>query len=371
MKNHAEGILLVVIVCLIWTFSSLIVKTAEGDGLDPFVLTYLCNILFVLYLVPRSDKPRTQERRAALWLSPLWMGANATYNASLSSTSITSSTILSTTSSLWALAAAVAIGVERSSCAKLVAGGLVVAGAALVAWGDDDNGDHQGSVIGDALALLSAALYGVYGARLALDHDNLPSLSTSALFGWLGVWNAVLFFVPVALWVAFGRAAAPWSPRLLALVFVKGLFDNALSDYLWARAVVLTSPTIASICLSLTIPMAFALDALPDALRHELAVHAPANVALQAMGAVVVVAAVVLVAWPAKPDAAANPPDDGAQDDLLPADDHQAIDDLDRSPPSPAPLLCTPPRSSKSPNTPDAHGGIPLSTSDGPSLSAR
>ena len=37
---------------------------------------------------------------------------------------------------------------------------------------------------------------------------------------------------------------------------IKGLADNVLSDYLWARAVLLTSPTIASVGLSMQIPMA-------------------------------------------------------------------------------------------------------------------
>jgi hypothetical protein len=40
------------------------------------------------------------------------------------------------------------------------------------------------------------------------------------------------------------------------LVVAKGLVDNVLSDYLWARAVLLTSPTTASVGLSMQIPMA-------------------------------------------------------------------------------------------------------------------
>lgn len=40
----------------------------------------------------------------------------------------------------------------------------------------------------------------------------------------------------------------------------KGLLDNVLSDYLWARAVILTSATVASVGVGLTIPMAFAAD---------------------------------------------------------------------------------------------------------------
>ena len=38
------------------------------------------------------------------------------------------------------------------------------------------------------------------------------------------------------------------------------MFDNVLSDYLWAKAVVLTTPTVATIGLSLTIPLAVLSD---------------------------------------------------------------------------------------------------------------
>ena len=41
---------------------------------------------------------------------------------------------------------------------------------------------------------------------------------------------------------------------------IKGLLDNVLSDYLWARSVILTSATVANVGLGMTIPMAFVCD---------------------------------------------------------------------------------------------------------------
>ena len=49
-------------------------------------------------------------------------------------------------------------------------------------------------------------------------------------------------------WAAFG------------LIFVSGFFDDVISDYLWARSILLTSPTVATVGLSLTIPMAGIVD---------------------------------------------------------------------------------------------------------------
>lgn len=39
-----------------------------------------------------------------------------------------------------------------------------------------------------------------------------------------------------------------------------GLFDNALADYLWSRAVVLVGPTMATVGLSLQVPVAMVVD---------------------------------------------------------------------------------------------------------------
>ena len=47
---------------------------------------------------------------------------------------------------------------------------------------------------------------------------------------------------------------------MLALLVFTGLFDNVLSQYFWAYSVLLTSPTVATVGLSLTIPMAIASD---------------------------------------------------------------------------------------------------------------
>ncbi|KAJ8603152.1 hypothetical protein CTAYLR_004574 [Chrysophaeum taylorii] len=294
MNTWAAGIFLLVVVCVIWSVSSVVVQRVEDKGVDPLVLTYVCNALFAAFLVPvacrkkartRGSSSSSSELKAALILSPLWMLANIAYNASLATTSITSSTILSSTSSLWTLGFAVASGVEDKSFAKLFAGILCVVGAAFVAWGDETDE----TLVGDGLALASAALYGLYGTVLSAMHP----LDTTKLFGYLGVSNAVLFAVPV---FVFGDPSALNTPPIIVSVLLKGLFDNALSDYLWARAVVLTTPTIATLGLSLTIPMAFGIDALSGTLDTH-----PQRVSLRAVGAATVLVSFLLVSN-TKPD---------------------------------------------------------------------
>jgi len=139
-----------------------------------------------------------------------------------------------------------------------------------------------------------------YGAYTVLIRHLCPKdenrMSMQLLFGYIGLWNMVLLF-PVAIWVALKdnqnipKDSSPsnseweesqsdnnydnndyddnnnnenihttltWSIFLFLLL--KGLLDNVLSDYLWARAVILTSATVASVGVGLTIPMAFVAD---------------------------------------------------------------------------------------------------------------
>ncbi len=49
---------------------------------------------------------------------------------------------------------------------------------------------------------------------------------------------------------------------VVGFMVLNGLCNSVLSDYLWARAVVLTSPTVATIGVAITIPLAMVSDLL-------------------------------------------------------------------------------------------------------------
>jgi len=57
------------------------------------------------------------------------------------------------------------------------------------------------------------------------------------------------------------RFGNPVEQKLLLNPF-SGLLDNALSDYLWAKAILLTTPTVATAGLTIQVPMAAAVDIL-------------------------------------------------------------------------------------------------------------
>ena len=227
----------------------------------------------------------------ALKIAPIWFIGNWAYNASLAYTSITSSTVLASTGSLFTFLFAVSWGDETFTLFKLIGVLLGVTGSILTGWHDiqsfqstqndmdfsnnstwlTQNGqfDRQApvdsweghAIWGDTLGLLSAVGYGTYTVmiRVLCPRDE-RCMSMQLLLGYIGLLNAIVLS-PVALYVLFFQTTAhKLTAIVLGYLVAQGLLDNVLSDYLWARAVILTSATVATVGLGLTIPLAFVSD---------------------------------------------------------------------------------------------------------------
>ena len=212
------------------------------------------------------------HRAAARLIAPVWFLANWTYNASLAYTSITSSTVLASTGSLFTFMFAVCWGDEGFGWLKL--GGVVlgVLGSSLTAWHDRDRSTSSSSVcepdcstttspdqalLGDLLGLLSAVGYGTYAVQTRLLCPHKEELySMQLLLGYIGLFNCVALS-PIALF-SYHSSGLSW--LVFGFLVVKGLLDNVLSDYLWLRAVILTNATVATVGLGLTIPLALLSD---------------------------------------------------------------------------------------------------------------
>jgi solute carrier family 35, member F5 len=188
--------------------------------------------------------------------------ANYTYNASLLHTSITSSTVLASTGSLFTFLFAVTAGDELFGWVKL--GGILLgfAGSLLTTVKDGESSDNPSddveAVWGDILGLMSAVGYGAYAVqtRLLCPHDE-SLYSMQLILGYIGLIDMILL-APIAIYQVWADSQITW--LVLGCVVLKGLFDNVISDYLWLRSVILTNATIATVGLGLTIPMAFASD---------------------------------------------------------------------------------------------------------------
>jgi solute carrier family 35 protein F5 len=222
--------------------------------------------------------------RAACVVAPLWFLAQLTFNYSLKLTTVTSNTILSSASSLFTFFFSVAFLSEKFTVFKLGCIGALIAGTTMVTLADAGagaagsgggqgigdleevetgrEGGGQGSVAGDMLCLLSSVIYGAYTVAIRGMLGEDKAVAMTLFFGFMGG----IIVIGVGPILAFAKlvhahlGTLTWTT--FGMVLAKGLFDNVLSDYLWARAILLVGPTLATAGLSLQIPIAISLDAI-------------------------------------------------------------------------------------------------------------
>nr|POF06743.1 putative vacuolar membrane protein [Quercus suber] len=212
---------------------------------------------------------RTRVAKVSLLICPFWFLAQLTFNLSLKYTTVTSNTILSSASSLFTFLVSLAFLSEKFTWLKLISVLLCMVGTIIVSLGDSQTGLTVASnpLLGDILALASAALYAVYitliRKKLPDDDGKSGQASMAQFLGFLGLFN-LLIFLPVALILNFTKLEPfnllTWEQ--FGLIIGKGLLDNVLSDYLWAKAILLTTTTVATAGLTIQVPLAAIVDSV-------------------------------------------------------------------------------------------------------------
>lgn len=204
----------------------------------------------------------------------VWFLANYCLNASLALTSVASSTTLSSASGFFTLALGSATGVERFSAAKLVAVCVSFVGVVLVTHADavaaaEGAGGGEGGVsgsaafAGDALALLSAFFYALYVTLLKVRIQSEDRVSMPLFFGFVGVFNTFCLW-PVGLLLSFlgvEQLQLPPDGRTWAGI-VTNMGITFVSDFAYLVSMLKTAPLVATVGLSLTIPLAVVIDVL-------------------------------------------------------------------------------------------------------------
>lgn len=147
-----------------------------------------------------------ETARLSLEFCMLWFLANYLASACLQYTSVASVTILGSTSSVWTLILGSWLSVERFSWRKLVGVLASLAGILLISsvdLGSADNDDNRGNfphktqrqiAIGDAMALVSAVVYGIYVTVMKLRVGDEDRVSMPLFFGLVGCFNIVLLW---------------------------------------------------------------------------------------------------------------------------------------------------------------------------------
>ncbi|XP_010274907.1 PREDICTED: solute carrier family 35 member F5-like isoform X1 [Nelumbo nucifera] len=218
----------------------------------------------------RGRWTRTRVAKVSLLICPFWFLAQLCFNLSLKFTTVTSNTILSSSSSLFTFVVSLLFLGEKFTWVKLISVLLCMGGTIIVSLGDSKMGLSAvatNPLLGDTLALVSAGFYAIYITLIRKmmpdDDDNGDHVSMAEFLGFVGLFNLIIF-LPVALVLNFTKLepfhALTWNQ--FGLIVGKGLLDNVISDYLWAKAVLLTTTTVATAGLSIQVPLAALIDTL-------------------------------------------------------------------------------------------------------------
>ncbi|UKZ70422.1 uncharacterized protein TrAtP1_011402 [Trichoderma atroviride] len=197
----------------------------------------------------------------------LWFLANYLSSACLQYTSVASVTILTSTSSVWTLVFGAIFGVEMFSMRKLIGVLASLTGVALISMVDlsGKSDENRGSfphktpgqiALGDTMAFMSAVLYGIYVTVMKRRVGNEDKVNMQLFFGLVGVFNLSLlwplFFV--LHWTEMEPFELPPTSQIWTIIIVNAI-ASFVSDLSWALAMLLTTPLVVTVGLSLTIPL--------------------------------------------------------------------------------------------------------------------
>lgn len=207
----------------------------------------------------------------------LWFSANYFAAACLEYTTVASSTILASTSSIWTLLMGSLLRVERFTLRKFLGVLASLAGIALISSIDvsGDTDENRGSfphktprelAIGDAMAFLSAVLYGFYAVFMKKRIGDESKVNMPLFFGLVGLFNVILLWPGMIILhlLSIEKFELPPTNRILTIVLVNSA-SSLVSDFCWAYSMLLTSPLIVTVGLSLTIPLSLIGQMVLDA----------------------------------------------------------------------------------------------------------
>lgn len=272
----------------------------------------------VIDTAPRSQLTLPETARLSLEFCLLWFLANYFVAACLEYTTVASSTILTSTSSVFTLIFGAMFGIEKFTLRKLIAVIASLSGIILISMvdlsGNNTDDEHRGDfpqkslrdvAIGDALAFLSAVLYGLYAVFMKKRIDDESRVNMPVFFGMVGLINVLLLWPGFLIlhYTGVERFELPPSAWVSTIIVCNSM-ASLVSDMAWAYAVLLTSPIVVTVGLSMTIPLS---------LVGQIVLNSQTASPVYWVGALIVVCSFIFVSQEEKREEFVRLPDDVEQ----------------------------------------------------------
>ena len=204
----------------------------------------------------------------------LWFLANYFYNYGLLYASITSSVVLSNTSPAWVYLLSLSCLVpaafrEKFDCVSAIMIAVSLSGFVLIAVEDKhdaESGDENSKpMLGDLLSLVSAISYAFYATylKIKIPEEDEATFEFSYFLGFVGISNDVLLLALFFIFNATGFETFEWpDQQTLLLLSLNAFFGTFVSDYCWARSVLLLGPFVTTLGITITFPLSAIFDSL-------------------------------------------------------------------------------------------------------------
>ncbi|EFA07349.1 solute carrier family 35, member F5 [Tribolium castaneum] len=206
--------------------------------------------------------PVLRVAKISLIFCLLWFLANYSYQVALAQTEAAMVNVLSSTSSFFTLVLAAIFPSNQNdkfTLSKFLAVLLSLLGTTLVSFSDIS---LESSVpLGAFLSLLSAFFYATYLVFLKRKVDHEDKIDIPLFFGFVGFFNLILLW-PCFFFLHFsGLEVFEWPSRQqVLLLLLNGVLGTVISEALWLWGCFLTSSLMATMSMSLTIPMTMLMD---------------------------------------------------------------------------------------------------------------
>lgn len=291
-RNQRLGSVLVFFVVMLYVGSSVMIQVLfdEMRYEKPFFFSYVSVSLCTVYLVHSAARSCQQHvtpprhayskelqlsqafgvtsplllLRPALLLAPSYFCLNYTYFFSLDLTSVSSTMILSASTGVWTLLFARLLLGELLTRLRLATVLLSLLGMCLVttsSYHASSASEGASTFSGAVLALMSAAASGVYMVLLPVTVPD-KSVHMPSLFGMIGLVCMIgaLPLFPLLHVYGIERFELPPTRSAAVALLVNAATSTVLPDMLLAKAVMMTSPLVATLGLSMMIPLSVFAD---------------------------------------------------------------------------------------------------------------